>query len=113
MNLIITASFLITAHFRYAWHLSSNYGDIFVENLAASKTMICSRRGDSDADNPVAFFYGERVGDDCKSGNCFPHSYGGGIRIFEFLAAEIDGVALRFLCPAKTDLGMCDNCSRL
>jgi hypothetical protein len=105
----------LSARFRYAWHLSSNYGDAFVENLAASKTAICARQGDSRADSPVAFFYGERVGDDCQSANsrnCFPHSYGGGVRIFDFLASEIAGGALRFLCPAK-DLGMYESYSRL
>lgn len=85
---------------RYDTNLRSNYGDTFVDNLVASKTSVCTRLDESAA---VALFYGERVGDDCKGANCFPHSYGGGIRIFEFHAYEIQGDVHRFLCPVKTN----------
>ena len=60
----------------------------------------------SDIDNgAVAYFYGEAVIDGCNGNNCFPHRYGGGMRIFEFLSAEIQGSAHRFKCPSQAQAG--------
>ena len=92
----------VTRH-RYDTKLSSSYGSVFVEKLAASKGVICTSGGGNTADGPVAYFYGERAGNGCCGHNCFPHAYGGGVRMFEFLAHEIEGTAHRFMCPAKAD----------
>ena len=90
---------------RYETELSSNYGDGYAGALAASKKAVCSQGGGA-ADAHVVYFYGERTGGDCGGSSCFPHRYGGGVRMFEFLNYEIEGGAQRFVCPSKTDDGV-------
>ena len=87
---------------RYESELSSNYGSDYVARFAGSKSAICT----DDGQSPVAFFYGERVGANCR-GNCFQHRYGGGVRMFEFLAYEMRDGLNRFKCPQKSDENMC------
>ena len=91
---------------RYHAELSANYGSGFFDRLAASKRTICTGGDGSDIDNgAAAYFYGEAVIDGCNGNNCFPHRYGGGMRIFEFLSAEIEGSAHRFKCPSQAQAG--------
>jgi len=83
--------------------LSANYGSSFAERLSASKRAICTG---GDTDNvAAAFFYGEAVIEECNGINCFPHRYGGGMRMFEFLSLEIKDSAYRFKCPAQVRPG--------
>ena len=94
---------LTVSRHRYESELSSNFGSGYAGALAASKKALC-RGSDGADDSSVVFFYGDRRGNECSCGKCFSHRYGGsGVRMYEFLAYEIEGSTHRFSCPVKVD----------